>query len=176
LAEIKVNGTDQPYASTTYKAQSNDRNTLSVTSYFKLLASQLANQDMTNPMSTSDMMNQMSQMAMVQSLTAMTESVKTSSTLSRQSYAAGMIGQEVTYNGKAYSNGLHTEKDGSRSGIIDSISFSGDEPTFHIKGDPNTYALSAITEIHRSASEKDSTVKKDTETQENASENVQSGT
>ena len=67
-----------------------------MTGYFQLLAAQLQNQDMTNPMDNSEIMAQMTQMAMVQSLTSMTEAVNTSSALSSQTYAASLIGQEVT--------------------------------------------------------------------------------
>lgn len=154
MADLKISSTDNPYKTNTYAAVPDERNTLSITSYFKLLAAQLANQDMTNPMSTSDMMNQMSQMAMVQSLTAMTESLKTSGTLTKQSYAAGMVGREVDYSGKGYQNGDSAVPDGRRTGIIDSVNFSGDEPTFHIKGDPNEYEMSAVLQVRGGENER----------------------
>lgn len=149
-----VSGTSSstdPYTTQTYSAASNDKNTLSITSYFKLLSAQLANQDMSNPMSTSDMMNQMSQMAMVQSLAKVTESLTTVNSMSKQSYAASMIGREVTYNGTSYkAEDGTTVADGTRTGMIESVNFSGDEPTFRVSGDPNEYKLSSITKVNAS--------------------------
>lgn len=74
----RLSGTGNPYAMNTYTPAANEKNTLTITDYFKLLAAQLANQDMTNPMDNSEMMAQMTQMAMIQAVSAMTESVQTS--------------------------------------------------------------------------------------------------
>lgn len=151
VSAVKTSSSTDPYTTQTYSAASNDKNTLSITSYFKLLSAQVANQDMSNPMDTSDMMNQMSQMAMVQSLAKVTESLTTVNTMSRQSYAASMIGRDVTYNGTSYkkSDGTTVEA-GSRTGMIESVNFSGDEPTFRVSGDPDEYKLSAITKVSSS--------------------------
>ena len=155
MADINsISSSSDPYKAGSYKAESTDKNTLNIESYFKLLAAQLANQDMSNPMDNSEMLAQMSQMAMVQSLTAMTESLKTSGTLTKQSYAAGMVGREVDYSGKGYQNGDSTVPDGRRTGIIDSVNFSGGEPTFHIKGDPNEYEMSAVLQVRGGENER----------------------
>lgn len=148
-----VGKTDSPYAAAKATSVTTDKNTLSITSYFKLLAAQLANQDMSNPMSTSDMMNQMSQMAMVQSLTALTESTKSATAMSQQSYAAGMIGREVTYNGKSYTSNGTLVQAGSRTGTIVSVNFNGESPTFKVAGDPEEYSLDAITAVVQKKSE-----------------------
>lgn len=151
VSSVKSSSSTDPYTTQTYSAASNDKNTLSITSYFKLLSAQLANQDMSNPMSTSDMMNQMSQMAMVQSLAKVTESLTTVNSMSKQSYAASMIGREVTYNGTSYkAEDGTTVADGTRTGMIESVNFSGDEPTFRVSGDPNEYKLSSITKVNAS--------------------------
>lgn len=147
----KTSSSTDPYTTQTYTAASNDKNTLSITSYFKLLSAQLANQDMSNPMSTGDMMNQMSQMAMVQSLAKVTESLTTVNSMSKQSYAASMIGRDVTYNGTSYkTEDGTTVAEGTRTGTIESVNFSGDEPTFRVSGDPNEYKLSSITKVNAS--------------------------
>ena len=70
-----ISGTTSPYEATTLKAQTNDKNTITMTGFFQLLAAQLQNQDMTNPMDNSEIMAQMTQMAMVQSLTSMTTAI-----------------------------------------------------------------------------------------------------
>lgn len=139
-------GTADPYTVQTYSAKSTDKNTLSITSYFKLLSAELANQDMSNPMDTSDMMNQMSQMAMVQSLTAMTESIKTSQTLSQQSYAAGMVGRTVDYTATDETTGKTVQ----RTGVVTGVNLSGDSPTVQIEGDAGVYSLSDIVAIRKS--------------------------
>ena len=96
-------GSSNPYATQYYSHASTDKNTLTITDYFKLLSAQLANQDMNNPMSNSEMMAQMVQMAMVQSMTFMNEmmenvisTIQNSQIISTQTYAAGLVGQEVT--------------------------------------------------------------------------------
>lgn len=94
--DITVSGTDDPYTKGYYTPGVNSKNTLTIESFFKLLSAQLANQDMTNPMDNSEMMAQMTNMAMVQSITAMTTSIQNSTAVSTQTYAASMIGQEIT--------------------------------------------------------------------------------
>ena len=93
---LGVSGTNNPYITQYYTASSNEKNTLTIESYFKLLAAQLQNQDMTNPMSNSEMMAQMTQMAMVQSIGTMTDAVNNSMNITTQTYAAGLVGQEIT--------------------------------------------------------------------------------
>ena len=91
---LGVSGTNNPYITQYYTASSNEKNTLTIESYFKLLAAQLKNQDMTNPMSNSEMMAQMTQMAMVQSLGTMTDAVNNSMNITTQTYAAGLVGRK----------------------------------------------------------------------------------
>ena len=93
---LSVSGTSNPYQTQYYTAQSNDKNTISMTGFFQLLATQLQNQDMSNPMDNSEIMAQMTQMAMVQSMTAMNDAMKNSTAVNTQTYAAGLVGQEVT--------------------------------------------------------------------------------
>ena len=142
--EINVSGTISPYQVQTYSPGQNEKNTLTIESYFKLLAAQLANQDMTNPMDNSEMMAQMTQMAMVQSLTAMTESMKTSTAVTTQTYAAGLIGQEVTVavtEENEYGQAIPT---GVKYGKVCSVNLSGETPTVRLEGDSKDYPLSYI--------------------------------
>jgi flagellar basal-body rod modification protein FlgD len=138
-----VSSTTDPYTVQSYSAAQTDRNTLSITSYFKLLSAELANQDMSNPMDTSDMMNQMSQMAMVQSLTAMTESLKNSQTLSHQSYAASMAGRTVRYTATDEVTGKLMEK----TGVVTGVNLSGGAPTFQIEGETADVSLEDIVAV-----------------------------
>lgn len=140
MAEISVSGTSDPYASTSYTVPSNDKNTITVTSYFKLLAAQLANQDMSDPMSSSEIMDQMVQMSMVQSISAMTESMQNSAAISTQTYAAGLVGKEVTM--------VETDSDGNvvgvKYGTVVSVNLSGDSPTLRLEGESEEYPLSYL--------------------------------
>lgn len=146
MAEVgAVSSTADPYAPTYYNPGSNEKNMLTITSYFKLLAAQLANQDMSNPMDNSEMMAQMVQMAMVQSLSAMTESVQTSTAVSTQTYAAGLIGQEITVAiTKENENGTGSVPSGVKYGIVESVDFTTGTPVFKLQGDDKKYPLSYV--------------------------------
>ncbi|MCI8504921.1 MAG: flagellar hook capping protein [Lachnospiraceae bacterium] len=139
-----VSGTDNPYASTIYTAKSNEKNTLTITSYIQLLATQLQNQDMTNPMDNSEMMNQMTQMAMVQALSSMTETMTATSAMSTTTYVAGMVGKEVTVAVTTTGAGGSEILTGSKVGIIESVNLTGSSPTFRIKGDNTDHPLSHL--------------------------------
>ncbi len=142
-----VSTATDPYSTQTYSPESTDKNTLTISSYFKLLAAEMANQDMTNPMDSSEIMNQMSQMAMVQSLASMTTALQTSTALSKTSYAASMIGKEVTLN---VASGEVDEETGATSlvkGVIASVNISGEEPTFKLEGDDTEYSMDKIMSI-----------------------------
>lgn len=140
MADLNVSSADNPYSTNSYSPGANDKNTLSITSYFKLLAAQLANQDMTSPMDNSEMMAQMTQMAMVQSVEAMTASIQTSTAVTTQTYAASMVGQEITVavvddNGKPI---------GVKYGTVASVNLSGGNPVIRLEGDNKDYPLSHI--------------------------------
>ena len=143
MADLSVSGTSSPYASQTYSASSNDKNTLSITSYFQLLAAQLANQDMSNPMDNSEMMAQLTQMAMVQSMSAMTESIQTSTAVTTQTYAAGLVGQEVTMVVVDEKSGSSTPT-GVKYGKVASVNLTSSSPTIRLEGDSKEYPLSYI--------------------------------
>ena len=97
MAEIQgLSSATNPYEKSSFTAKANEKNTLTIESYFKLLSAQLAHQDMTNPMDNSEMMAQMTQMAMVQSLGTMTSNMKEEMALTKTTYLAGLIGKEVT--------------------------------------------------------------------------------
>lgn len=67
---------------------STNKNTLTMDSFMQLLATQMKNQDMSNPMSNSEMMGQLTSMATVQAMNTFTD-------LSTTQYAMSMIGQKV---------------------------------------------------------------------------------
>jgi flagellar basal-body rod modification protein FlgD len=146
MADVSgVSGTSNAYTTGSYSAESNEKNTLTISSYFKLLASQLANQDYTNPMDNSEMLAQMSQMAMVQSLTSMTEAVDSQIAFAQQSYSVGMIGKEVTVIVAADESSGQAAT--SKTGVVESIHLTDDEPIIRLKGDTTDYKLSQISSI-----------------------------
>lgn len=146
---VSVSGTIDPYTQQYYSAGSTEKNTLTVTSFIKLLAAQLANQDMTNPMSNSEMMGQMTQMAMVQSMGAMTDSITTSTAVTSQTYAAGLVGQELTVAvTKEGPNGLPVPVD-VKYGKVESVNLTGGVPMLKLEGDDEEYPLSYVLGIGR---------------------------
>lgn len=146
MAEVSgVSGASNPYKTGNYSAESNEKNTLTISSYFRLLAAQLAHQDYTNPMDNSEMLAQMSQMAMVQSLTSMTEAVDSQIAFAQQSYSVGMIGKEVTVVIEADESTGQAAK--TKTGIIDSVQLTDDEPIVRLRGDTTDYKLSQIKSV-----------------------------
>ena len=145
MAEIQgVSSATSPYEKATYSAKSNDKNTLSIESYFKLLSAQLANQDMTSPMDNSEMMAQMTQMAMVQSLGTMTTNMKQEMALTKTSYLAGLIGKDVSAKVPEAEQKANPNAPKEKSGVIASVNLTGDEPSFRLQGDVTDYPLESL--------------------------------
>ncbi|WP_448973129.1 flagellar hook capping FlgD N-terminal domain-containing protein [Oribacterium sp.] len=150
MAEIQgVSSATSPYEKATYSAKSNDKNTLSIESYFKLLSAQLANQDMTSPMDNSEMMAQMTQMAMVQSLGTMTTNMKQEMALTKTSYLAGLIGKEVSAKVPEAEQKSNPNGPKEKSGVIASVNLTGDEPSFRLEGDVTDYPLESLLMVRK---------------------------
>ena len=144
-----VSGTDSPYKTGSYTVESNDKNTLSMTGYFQLLATQLQNQDMSNPMDNSELMAQMTQMAMVQSMSSMTEAMKTSTAVNTQTYAASLVGQEVTMAiTEENSYGQETPVD-VKYAKVEWVDFTSGNPTMKLEGDDKVYSLTHLVGMGR---------------------------
>lgn len=144
-----VSSATNPYETGTYSAKSNEKNTLTIESYFKLLSAQLAHQDMTNPMDNSEMMAQMTQMAMVQSLGTMTTNMKEEMLLTKTTYLAGLIGKEVTVKVPEDQLTASHSTVKEKNGIIVSVNLSGKEPTFRIKDDATEYPLNSLIQLRQ---------------------------
>ena len=76
-------------ANTAKSASSKASNTLEMEDFYKLMAAQFQNQDPTSPTDTGDYLNQMVQMAVVEAIDAITATSVTT-------YAASLVGKEVT--------------------------------------------------------------------------------
>ena len=139
MSDITISASTNPYVGSTYKAESNDRNTLNISDYFQLLAAQLANQDMTDPMSNGEMMQQLVQMAMAESVTSMTETMETMQAVSTQTYAASLIGQEISV--AVVEDGVAT---GVKYGTVSSVNFTSADPMIRLEDDMKEYPLSYV--------------------------------
>ena len=106
------------------------KSTLDMDDFFKLLAAQLQNQDMTNPMDNSEFMNQLSTMTTIQAITDITN-------VTLISYAASLVGKDVTIG--------QPGKDGTIEEIYGPVTatgmYSGQQVVF-VGG--KSYALSSI--------------------------------
>ena len=157
MAEIQgVSSATSPYEKATYSAKSNDKNTLSIESYFKLLSAQLANQDMTSPMDNSEMMAQMTQMAMVQSLGTMTTNMKQEMALTKTSYLAGLIGKDVSAKVPEAEQKANPNAPKEKSGVIASVNLTGDEPSFRLQGDVTDYPLESLLRVRQAGAASES--------------------
>lgn len=146
---LSISGTNNPYQTAAYKPEANDRNTLTMTGYFQLLAAQLQNQDMSNPMDNSELMAQMTQMAMVQSMTSMTDAMKNSTAVTTQTYAASLVGQEVTMAvTKENSYGQETPVD-VKYAKVEWVNFTSGDPTIKLEGDEKEYSLTHLVGMGR---------------------------
>lgn len=73
-----------------------DKSTLSFTDMLGLMVAQFQNQTIDNQASTADMMNQLVQMTSMQAMTDMTNNIKELALANVMSYAASLVGKEVT--------------------------------------------------------------------------------
>lgn len=146
--DMTVSGTDNPYVTQNYTVESNDKNTLSMTDFFQLLATQLQNQDTTNPMETSEMMAQLTQMGMMQAMSSMTTAIETSTTTTAQTYAAGLIGQEITVAVTEERNGVDVPVD-VKYAKVEYISFVNGTPVLKVENDKKEYPLSHVLGVGR---------------------------
>ncbi len=149
MADISVSGTTNPYSITALTPQQNDKNTLSMTDFFQLIATQLQYQDPTSPMDNNELMAQMTQMAMVQSMTSMTEAIEASTATSAQTYAGSIVGKEVTV-AVIEENSYGQEKPtGVKYAKVEYVNFTSGSPTFKVDGDPKEHPLSHLVGMGR---------------------------
>lgn len=119
-----------------------NNSSLSMDDFWKLLAAQLQYQDMTNPMSNSEMMGQLTQMATMNAMDSMgdtiTAAMNSMSQISLSSYATGLLGQEITV--------ADLDKDGKlvgeTTGKVEGVALTGSNPYIYVNG--TQYSLSQI--------------------------------
>ncbi len=116
------------------------KTTLDSTDFLKLIAAQLQNQDMTNPMSNSEMMEQLSQMSSIQTMNDLQTAITNMNDIAVTNYSASLVGKEVTVAVED-SNGKLQTIEGTVTG---SGLYSGETVVFV---DGKAYSLSQIMAI-----------------------------
>lgn len=137
--------TNQVTGETTSKKNSD----LSTESFFKLLAAQLQNQDMSSPMDNSEMMTQMTQIAMMQAMQNFSTAMDDSAKVNTINYGTSMIGKKVSIS--------YMDKDGSlvkKEGNVDRVDIYNGTPRLFLSGDTSTdgYAVSSIMSVYNNES------------------------
>lgn len=82
-----------------YKSSSMDAYGLDMSDFLSLMVAQFTNQGMENTADISDMLNQLVQMQMVTALASMSTTMETMTDHSIMTYAASLVGKEVTVAG-----------------------------------------------------------------------------
>ncbi len=128
---------------------------MSMDDFWQLLAAQLQYQDMTNPMSNSEMMNQMVQMATMNAMTQVSNAVANFATVTNNlsqvtltQYSTGMIGREVTVaeineEGKVI---------GKTKGVVEGVDLTGAQ---YVYIDGKKYELAQIMSVGEVPEKKD---------------------
>lgn len=124
-----------------------DNNQVSMDDFWRLMAAQLQYQDMTNPMSNSEMMNQMTQMATMNAMNQVTSMISNFgivinnlSQVTLTGYSTSMIGREVTVAVQD-ENGKVT---GEKKGIVTGVDLTGAQ---YIYIDGEKYSLTQIMSV-----------------------------
>lgn len=143
--------TNRKNLSETYTRKDAQPNNSSMTmdDFFKLLAAQLQYQDMTNPMSNSEMMNQLTQMSSMSTMSNLTTTMETMSDtiteamtslsqISLSSYATNLLGKEVTVADLDDKGELV----GHTIGVVQGVALTGGNPIIYVDG--KSYSLSQL--------------------------------
>jgi flagellar basal-body rod modification protein FlgD len=117
---------------------------LTTEGFFKLLAAQLQNQDMSNPMDNSEMMTQMTQIAMMQAMNNFSVSMEDFSQINTINYGTSMMGKEVMI-ATADSNGELKKI----TGTVTRVDIFSGIPTLYINDDDKTgYSIANVMSVY----------------------------
>lgn len=131
VSGIATEGALSSYAVTSKKNQpAEDKTSLDMSDFYELMAAQMKYQDMDNPADTSQMLTMMVQSQMIQAITNMSATNTTS-------YAASLVGKEVTV-AETDAQGAYK---GDKSGIVTGV-ILGDDPLVLVDG--KSYKLSQV--------------------------------
>lgn len=121
------------------KSSSNDSNvktgksSLDMTDFMKLLAAQMANQDVTNPTDNNQFISQMAQFASLQAIQGLSQ-------LSTEQYGASYVGKKVIV--ASYDTNGKLVQD---TGIVDCVDFSSGAPCISVNC--KFYYLSSVMQV-----------------------------
>lgn len=113
-------------AESAYSNSSTDAYGLDMSDFLSLMVAQFTNQSMDNTADITDMLNQLVQMQMVTALASMSTAMETMTDHSIMSYAASLVGKEVTVAGND-ENGQYTELVGE---VTATGSYGGEQVIF----------------------------------------------
>ena len=117
---------------------------LSTESFFKLLAAQLQNQDMSSPMNNSEMMTQMTQIAMMQAMDNFSTAMDDFAKVNTINYGTSMIGKKVLI--------ATTDKAGNmvnKEGVVSRVDIYNGSPTIFLEGNSKDgYPVSGIMSVY----------------------------
>lgn len=106
---------------------------VSVDSFLQLLAAQLQNQDMMNPMKDSDFMQQIASFTSLQAMQNVDQSVQITNQISSTAYSLSLVGKEVVAAGLDSKGELVKTE-----GVVTGVSLYQGQPVFYI-GDKGFY-------------------------------------
>jgi len=141
-----VNGVNSNSYLETFKerAKTTGNSELTTEGFFKLLAAQLQNQDMSNPMDNSEMMTQMTQIAMMQAMNNFSTAMGDFAQVNTINYGTSMMGKDVMLGVQ--------EKNGSIkkvTGTVTRVDIFNGVPTIYIDDDDKTgYPVSSIMSVY----------------------------
>ncbi|WP_097004767.1 flagellar hook assembly protein FlgD [Lacrimispora amygdalina] len=117
---------------------------VSIEGFFKLLAAQLENQDMSSPMDNSEMMTQMTQIAMMQAMDNFSTSMDDFAQVNTINYGTSMMGKTVLI-GSLDKNG-NMEK---HNGTVTRVDIYNGIPTLYLDDDTKTgYPVSGVMSVY----------------------------
>lgn len=119
------------------------KNELTTEGFFKLLAAQLQNQDMSNPMDNSEMMTQMTQIAMMQAMSNFSTAMEDFSQINTISYGTSMMGKKVLLATADSSGELK-----KITGTVTRVDIFSGVPVLYIDNDEKTgYPISSVMSV-----------------------------
>lgn len=135
---------------------------MSMDDFWQLLAAQLQYQDMSNPMSNSEMMSQMTQMATMNAMTEVSNAVANFAVVTNNlaqvtltSYSTGLLGKEVTVATLDATGKVN----GETKGVVTGVDLTGSQSIYV---DGKKYSLSQIMSVGDVPKESDADKDSDT--------------
>ncbi|WOC31269.1 MULTISPECIES: flagellar hook capping FlgD N-terminal domain-containing protein [Caproicibacterium] len=134
----RVTGTSGSTSVTTTSKKNNSN--LDSSDFLQLMVAEMKNQDFMNPTDNTEYISQMSQFTATQAVQELTENSKTS-------YAASLVGKEVTASSSTSSGTTDTT-----TGIVRKVSLINNEYVVYVGDNGKTYSLDQINSVQQALS------------------------